>query len=322
MRSAGVLGGCAAMLACCLAVPAGAHEAWGEHDDTPKSAVSHDAGKGARVRAVKGGSRDAARVYAATDRGLLASRDGGKSWKKASPPGQEREVFSLAVDRDDASRVCMGSRDGLWRSSDGGATWQALGAPVAGAYVPTALALAGRAGEVVYAGTARHGLFRSDDGGRTWRGRGKGLPEPDGAAAPAEIHAIAVDPDRPDTAFAAYDRDRVFRTTDGGDTWHRHSEGLPAAAARPGYPPRLAVDPDEPGRLYMVLAQPVHSKLVRNQLYTLAPEGRWVAMEAELPANAAVVGLAVDSKRRVLRVWGDDAVWEVGLPAAATGGRR
>ena len=41
--------------------------------------------------------------------------------------------------------------------------------------------------------------------------------------------------------------------------------------------------PDEPGRLYLVLAQPVHSKLVRNQLYTLAPEGRWVAMEAELP---------------------------------------
>ena len=56
------------------------------------------------------------------------------------------------------------------------------------------------------------GVFRSDDSGFTWQPRSEGL----GTAA---IVALALDPEQPDTLFAATAEGTLFRSDDGGETW-------------------------------------------------------------------------------------------------------
>jgi len=64
------------------------------------------------------------------------------------------------------------------------------------------------------------GVWRSDDAGASWTDRGGGLPV-------VPLHAVAVDPDRPDTVLVAADLG-VWRSDDAGASWRPFGRGLPA----------------------------------------------------------------------------------------------
>src|SRR5260370_20088623 len=79
----------------------------------------------------------------------------------------------------------------------------------------TALARGGSSPGVLYAGTVSAGTFVSSDGGATWSPRGRGLTA-------GIVYLLAVDPLRPERAFAAVDLDvlsQLFHTEDGGAHW-------------------------------------------------------------------------------------------------------
>lgn len=77
------------------------------------------------------------------------------------------------------------------------------------------------------------GVFRSDDGGQTWHLKNDGVPAvglPEGAARPEVgycVHNLDHDPAHPDRMWRQ-DHAGVFRTQDGGDSWDRIEDGLPA----------------------------------------------------------------------------------------------
>src|SRR5947209_1737820 len=87
---------------------------------------------------------------------------------------------------------------------------------------------------IVYAATASRGVFKTTDGGKSWS---KVLY----IDADTGVNDIAMDPMNPDTLYAAaYQRRRspfgmngggpgsgIYRTTDGGATWKKLSNGLP-----------------------------------------------------------------------------------------------
>lgn len=93
-------------------------------------------------------------------RGLVSSRDGGRSWRLQL----EAQVGSFAVDPARPQRV-LASGPGVALSTDGGRTWR----PVLqiDRMGPVAWAAGGRA----YAISADRRLYRSDDGGETWKVR-------------------------------------------------------------------------------------------------------------------------------------------------------
>jgi hypothetical protein len=64
------------------------------------------------------------------------------------------------------------------------------------------------------------GVWRSEDAGASWTDRGGGLPV-------VPLHAVAVDPDRPDTVLVAADLG-VWRSDDAGSSWRPFGRGLPA----------------------------------------------------------------------------------------------
>ena len=266
-----------------------------------------------RAHTVEPSASNRVRMYSATPRGLFVSNNSGQSWVSLPVERTREEVFSLAVHPTDPDVVVAGRRDGLWKTSDSGRTWIPLAYPTLGPYIPLAVAIAESHPNVIYVATAREGVYRSDDEGYRWANASKGLPEASAGGRPAEIRTLVVHPRNPDMAYIAHERHGIYRTTDGGATWHPFDKGLPPPAWRPTYSPRLAFDPGDPDRLYLVFAQPIHSQLVRNRLYVTSATGEWLPVEVDLPPNTTIVGLTIDPATRALHFWTQDAVLELPL---------
>jgi hypothetical protein len=149
--------------------------------------------------------------------------------------------------------------------SDDLTDWQQIpdgpGWPEGGERKLTQIWMFARSGDRLYAGVDEAGLFESDDGGESWlpvRGinehstRHAWYPGFGGLA----LHSILIDPSNPDRMWVGISAAGVFRTDDGGDTWRPANEGVAKTAASEefddiGYCVHgLAMDPDDPGRLY------------------------------------------------------------------------
>ena len=268
-----------------------------------------------RVHAVERSPSHPARIYSGTPRGLFVSDDGGHSWAALPVDRTHEEVFSLAVHPADPGVVVVGRRDGLWKTRDGGKSWIALAYPTLGPYIPLAVAIAESHPNVIYVATAREGVYRSDDEGYRWTNASRGLPEASVGGRPAEIRTLVVHPRNPDTAYVAHERHGIYRTIDGGVTWHPFDKGLPPPALRPIHSPLLAFDPGDPDLLYLVFGQPIHSHLVRNRFYVTSATGEWLPVEVDLPSNTTIVGLTIDPATRALHFWTQDTVLELPLPS-------
>lgn len=67
--------------------------------------------------------------------------------------------------------------------------------------------------KIMFAGL-REGAFRSTDSGESWKKL---------TTAPKDVAAIAIHPTKPDVAFLGTAPGRIFKSTDGGQTWRRQN---------------------------------------------------------------------------------------------------
>lgn len=117
------------------------------------------------------------------------------------------DYHSLLVVPTDANHILLGTHAGLYESRNGGRSWTR--AALAG---KDAMNLAGGERQIVW--TAGHYvLAKSRDGGQSWADvRPEGLPSLD-------IHGFAVDPNDPQTLYAAVAGEGLFRSSDGAETF-------------------------------------------------------------------------------------------------------
>ncbi|MGA2263773.1 MAG: hypothetical protein ABSH28_20355, partial [Acidobacteriota bacterium] len=136
--------------------------------------------------------------------------------------------------------------DGIYKSSDGGQTFQNAGlrdtfqiARVVTHPTNPDLVYVAAVGNL-WGYTGDRGVFKTADGGKTWQKLTSGLPD-DGKTGATDL---AMDPGNPEVLYAAcYQRLRtpwrfdsggpnggIFKTTDGGRTWKKLTNGLPAGA--------------------------------------------------------------------------------------------
>jgi hypothetical protein len=158
------------------------------------------------------------------------------------PEGSSRKMEQVWVFHDDGERLWAGVADaGLFVSEDDASTW----APVEGLnehptrpdWFPGAGGLCAHrivtGADRIWVAISSVGCFRSDDAGVTWEPKNDGIPAVDTAddAKRPEvgycIHGLAHDESEPKRMWRQ-DHAGMFRSFDGGDTWVRIEEGLPA----------------------------------------------------------------------------------------------
>ncbi len=190
------------------------------------------------------------------DRGVFKTIDGGKTWKRVLFVDDETGANDLAISYTDPKTIyastyqrrrsacCVnggGPGSGIWKSTDGGDTWTRLASGLpAGSLGRIGLDTYRKNGNVVYASIeaptpvgGRGGRGVNPETGDTTAqssGRGGGGGGRGGAGAGA----------------ADAGESGLYRTDDGGATWHKVSSNNP----RPLYFSQVRVDPNNPERVF------------------------------------------------------------------------
>ena len=183
--------------------------------------------------------------------GVWKTTNGGNTWKPIFDSVHVASVGAVAVAPSEPSTVYVGTGDrsgwsftpgnGVYKSTDGGQTWtdvglkgaQYIGAVIVAPRDPNIVLVAaqGRGGRGGGGGpaastTEERGVYRTVDGGRTWT---RILPA-DGSADASDLYYDFADPQMVYAAVAGAGPG-IFKSTDGGVTWHPIAgRGLPEGA--------------------------------------------------------------------------------------------
>ena len=232
--------------------------------------------RGGRVTAVAGHVAHPYTFYmGSTGGGVWRTTNAGISWENLTDEDfRAGSVGAVTVAPSDPNviYVGMGSAcprgnvsigDGMYRSTDAGASWQHIGLERSGAISrvrvhpddPNVLWV-GVLGQI-FGSNPERGVYRSTDGGETWE-------QVLSISGDAGIADLELDPFSPRVLYAAAwrverkpwtlidgsDEGGLFRSTDGGDSWHRLEGGLPSGVlGRIG----VSASPARRGRLWTII---------------------------------------------------------------------
>ena len=241
--------------------------------------------RGGRTYAVAGNAAQPDTFYmGSVGGGMWKTENSGRTWfpiaddpKTGIPIGS---IGAIAVAPSDPNIVYVGTGEpdirsqhsygiGLFKSSDAGKTWHSIGLAetrqigkiVVDPADPNRVYVAALGH--VYKPNPERGVFRSLDGGAHWNKILAGAKNPDDVGAVD----LALDPQNPRTIYASLWATRrppwavyapsnmpgggLYKSTDGGDTWHQLTGGLPADdfVGKIG----IAVAPSNSNRLYAVV---------------------------------------------------------------------
>ena len=256
-----LLGWCVLLVACSLAPAASLAESQalpgGFLQEMPWRMVGPF--RGGRTRALAGiASQPYVFYIGAVNGGVWKTDDAGQTWQPIFDAQPTQSIGAIAIAPSDPNIVYVGSGEGLhrpdlsvgngiYRSADAGRTWEHLGLND-GQQIPE-LAVDPRDPNRLFAAVLGHpyganterGIYRSIDGGRSWQ-QVLYKDEHTGGS------AVAIDPVQPDTIYASLWEGRLgpwedknsydgtngglFKSTDGGSTWHALTKGLPATMAQ------------------------------------------------------------------------------------------
>lgn len=159
-------------------------------------------------------------VYATTGYIILRSTDGGETWATYHMPDDGEfygQPIAMVVHPTDPDTIYVnGYGGGVFTSTDGGKSWQDASKGYTGNQV-WAIAVDPEDPEYVAVGS-KNGTHRSTDGGDHWQGRNR---SPDRYPWTLNLPSLAIDPtDRETWLLGDYSWGTIFRTTDGGASWH------------------------------------------------------------------------------------------------------
>jgi photosystem II stability/assembly factor-like uncharacterized protein len=233
--------------------------------------------RGGRTRAATGVPSQPNVFYIAqVNGGVWKSDDYGRTWTPIFDHESTQSIGAVAVAPSNPNIIYAASGEGLhrpdlsvgngiYKSTDAGKTWTHLGLRD-GQQIP-ALAIDPRNPNKIFAAVLGHpygpneerGLFRSTDGGESWQ---KAIYKDENTGA----SDVEIDPSNPDVIYASMwearegpweDNNEVngsggglFKSTDGGSTWHPVTNSLPKDLSQI----YVAIAPSDSHRLYATLA--------------------------------------------------------------------
>ncbi len=113
-------------------------------------------------------SKDKDTIFAATDKGILVSRDQAKSWSKLTESTSDGLATAIAVNpTDNRELLAYIQNTGLVKSSDGGKSWTNMETPLASNMVMN-ISFDKKNSHILYAVNRSLELYKTTDSGATW----------------------------------------------------------------------------------------------------------------------------------------------------------
>jgi photosystem II stability/assembly factor-like uncharacterized protein len=193
-------------------------------------------------------------LVASASGGVFKSVNAGTTWEPIFDDYGSASIGDVAFFQKDANIIWVGTGeecprnsiawgDGIYKSTDGGKTFKRMGLETTQSIARILTHPSDP--DLVYAAAPGHtwgysgdrGLFKTTDGGKTWTKLAGGLPN-DGKTGAIDL---VMHPDNPDILFVAFwqrlrqpwrfdsggPNGGIFKTTDGGKTWNKLTQGLP-----------------------------------------------------------------------------------------------
>ena len=232
------------------------------------------ANMGGRTADVEGVPGNANIVYVATaSGGLWKTINAGVTWKPIFERQGTISIGDIALAPSNPDVVWVGTGesnvrnsvsfgDGVYKSPDGGKTWQHMG--LKDTEHISAIAIHPQNPDIVYVGALGHafapnderGVFMTTDGGKTWT-KTLYLDKEHG------VSDLEIDPTNPNILYAGMwsferkpwthrsgsEKGGLFRSSDGGRTWNKLTNGLPKLLGRIG----VRVAPTNPNVVYAIV---------------------------------------------------------------------
>ncbi|MBD3220297.1 glycosyl hydrolase [bacterium] len=209
------------------------------------------------------------RAYAGNDGGIYRSDDSGSTWTKLydQPANQ---FYAVEIDPADPARLYGGTQDnGTLRTPDGGLdTWERIfggdGFTVIVDHTDS---------DVIYVEYQYGNLFKSTNGGFSFFWAMNGI---DGGDRMNWHTPVVMDPVDPEVLY--YGSQRIYKTTDGADSWVPISEDLTDGdqGANYGTITTIAIAPSSPARVFAGTDD--------GNLWAYRPfSGQWVSISDGLP---------------------------------------
>jgi len=204
--------------------------------------------------------------------------------------------------------VYLGEGNGFWKSTDMGVTWDLL-------YTFTGrvryLQISYSNPGVVYADVVSTGLMKTTDGGLTWVSKPALTAAPYGNSNWKGKLFFAISPSDPNLIYACLqngtwsaDLGKVFRSSDGGDTWNDFSGSLQE------YLKCMVIQPGPSGEEIVYLFTNAKNGKDAKVFYRKASMPDWASFARNYPSGTSV-NLALPFFRDgKLRLAGNNGVWE------------
>lgn len=273
-----------ALLVCAaLVAPLRAQEPAEEEDSSNTDVLKNlkfrnlgPAAAGGRVSAVVGIPGDSTTYYVgAGGGGVFKTVDGGLSWKPIFEHQSTSSIGDIALAASDPNMVWVGTGEanprndvidgaGVFLSPDAGQSWKFMGLGDVGQISrvivdpldPNVVFVAALGH--VWAPNADRGVYRTTDCGKTWK-KVLFVDDTTGAA------DLAMEPGNPQVLYAGMwhfrrypwtledggDSSGLYRSTDGGETWKKLTQGLPDKG--PLGRMAVAVAPSNPSHVYTLI---------------------------------------------------------------------
>jgi photosystem II stability/assembly factor-like uncharacterized protein len=233
------------------------------------------------------------------DLAMLKSTDGGESWAWGVTDGidlSEGALFYAPFNLDpNIPDVLVAGTRRVYRSTDAAGSWHKI-SPILGSRV-SAITIAPRLSEVIYAGTSDGRVWVTPNTGNDWYEITKGLE-------PAYVGDICVDPENAREVYlgqSTWDHHSLWRSRDAGGHWGDISDNLPPVPVH-----GLVLHPHHPRTIYAGTEVGV--------FVSTNGGGRWERFGKGLP-NAPVYSIVVNAKTGYITVGTHGrGAWRIRLP--------